>query len=149
MLGINFTKEMLDHMLSTKYNGVGREALKKWIVSTGVSNISSFIDAVGKVVQTNGYTTQKAVDEIFKTGFVSELGNWAGAYMKITTDKMSNGMDGTKLYNESQNNSISNTTENLNSHDKNNMVVKTILQSSYNIMNNNGVNMGSIVAKQL
>lgn len=149
MLGINFTKEMLDHMLSTKYNGVGREALKKWIVSTGVSNISSFIDAVGKVVQTNGYTTQKAVDEIFKTGFVSELGNWAGAYMKITTDKMSNGMDGTKLYNESQNNSISNTTENLNSHDKNNMVVRTILQSSYNIMNNNGVNMGSIVAKQL
>lgn len=149
MLGINFTKDMLDHMLSTKYNGVGREALKKWIVSTGVSNISSFIDAVGKVVQTNGYTTQKAIDEIFKTGFVSELGNWAGAYMKITTDKMSNGMDGTKLYNESQNNSISNTTENLNSHDKNNMVVKTILQSSYNIMNNNGVNMGSIVAKQL
>lgn len=149
MLGINFTKEMLDHMLSTKYNGVGREALKKWIVSTGVSNINSFIDAVGKVVQTNGYTTQKAVDEIFKTGFVSELGNWAGAYMKITTDKMSNGMDGTKLYNESQNNSISNTTENLNSHDKNNMVVRTILQSSYNIMNNNGVNMGSIVAKQL
>lgn len=149
MLGINFTKDMLDHMLSTKYNGVGREALKKWIISTGVSNISSFIDAVGKVVQTNGYTTQKAIDEIFKTGFVSELGNWAGAYMKITTDKMSNGMDGTKLYNESQNNSISNTTENLNSHDKNNMVVKTILQSSYNIMNNNGVNMGSIVAKQL
>lgn len=149
MLGINFTKEMLDHMLSTKYNGVGREALKKWITSTGVSSINSFIDAIGKVVQTNGYTTQKAVDEIFKTGFVSELGNWAGAYMKITTDKMSNGMDGTKLYNESQNNSISNTTENLNSHDKNNMVVKTILQSSYNIMNNNGVNMGSIVAKQL
>ena len=149
MLGINFTKEMLDHMLSTKYNGVGREALKKWITSTGVSNINSFIDAVGKVVQTNGYTTQKSIDEIFKTGFVSELGNWAGAYMKITTDKMSNGMDGTKLYNESQNNSISNTTENLNSHDKNNMVVKTILQSSYNIMNNNGVNMGSIVAKQL
>lgn len=149
MLGINFTKDMLDHMLSTKYNGVGREALKKWITSTGVSNINSFIDAVGKVVQTNGYTTQKAIDEVFKTGFVSELGNWAGAYMKITTDKMSNGMDGTKLYNESQNNSISNTTENLNSHDKNNMVVRTILQSSYNIMNNNGVNMGSIVAKQL
>lgn len=149
MLGINFTKEMLDHMLSTKYNGVGREALKKWITSTGVSNINSFIDAVDKVVQTNGYTTQKAIDQIFKTGFVSELGNWAGAYMKITTDKMSNGMDGTKLYNESQNNSISNTTENLNSHDKNNMVVRTILQSSYNIMNNNGVNMGSIVAKQL
>ena len=149
MLGINFTKDMLDHMLSTKYNGVGRDALKKWISSTGTHSINNFIEAVGKVVQMNGFTTQKNVDAIFKTGFVSELGNWAGAYMKITTDKMSNGMDGTKLYNESQNNSISNTTENLNSHDKNNMVVKTILQSSYNIMNNNGVNMGSIVAKQL
>ena len=149
MLGINFTKDMLDHMLSTKYNGVGREALKKWISSTGIHSINNFIEAVGKVVQMNGFTTQKNVDAIFKTGFVSELGNWAGAYMKITTDKMSNGMDGTKLYNESQNNSISNTTENLNSHDKNNMVVKTILQSSYNIMNRNGVNMGSIVAKQL
>lgn len=149
MLGINFTKDMLDHMLSTKYNGVGREALKKWISSTGIHSINNFIEAVGKVVQMNGFTTQKNVDAIFKTGFVSELGNRAGAYMKITTDKMSNGMDGTKLYNESQNNSISNTTENLNSHDKNNMVVKTILQSSYNIMNRNGVNMGSIVAKQL
>lgn len=149
MLGINFTKDMLDHMLSTKYNGVGREALKKWISSTGIHSINNFIEAVGKVVQMNGFTTQKNVDAIFKTGFVSELGNWAGAYMKITTDKMSNGMDGTKLYNESQNNSISNTTENLNSHNKNNMVVKTILQSSYNIMNRNGVNMGSIVAKQL
>ena len=149
MLGINFTKDMLDHMLSTKYNGVGRDALKKWISSTGTHSINNFIEAVGKVVQMNGFTTQKNVDAIFKTGFVSELGNWAGAYMKITTDKMSNGMDGTKLYNESQNNSISNTTENLNSHDKNNMVVKIILQSSYNIMNNNGVNMGSIVAKQL
>ena len=149
MLGINFTKDMLDHMLSTKYNGVGREALKKWISSTGIHSINNFIEAVGKVVQMNGFTTQKNIDAIFKTGFVSELGNWAGAYMKITTDKMSNGMDGTKLYNESQNNSISNTTENLNSHDKNNMVVKTILQSSYNIINMNGVNMGSIVAKQL
>ena len=149
MLGINFTKDMLDHMLSTKYNGVGREALKKWISSTGIHSINNFIEAVGKVVQMNGFTTQKNIDAIFKTGFVAELGNWAGAYMKITTDKMSNGMDGTKLYNESQNNSISNTTENLNSHDKNNMVVKTILQSSYNIMNRNGVNMGSIVAKQL
>ena len=149
MLGINFTKDMLDHMLSTKYNGVGREALKKWISSTGIHSINNFIEAVGKVVQMNGFTTQKNIDAIFKTGFVSELGNWAGAYMKITTDKMSNGMDGTKLYNESQNNSISNTTENLNSHDKNNMVVKTILQSSYNIINRNGVNMGSIVAKQL
>ena len=149
MLGINFTKDMLDHMLSTKYNGVGREALKKWISSTGIHSINNFIEAVGKVVQMNGFTTQKNIDAIFKTGFVSELGNWAGAYMKITTDKMSNGMDGTKLYNESQNNSISNTTENLNSHDKNNIVVKNILQSSYNIMNRNGVNMGSIVAKQL
>lgn len=149
MLGINFTKDMLDHMLSTKYNGVGREALKKWISSTGTHSINNFIEAVGKVVQMNGFTTQKNIDAIFKTGFVAELGNWAGAYMKITTDKMSNGMDGTKLYNESQNNSISNTTENLNSHDKNNMVVKTILQSSYNIINMNGVNMGSIVAKQL
>ena len=149
MLGINFTKDMLDHMLSTKYNGVGREALKKWISSTGTHSINNFIEAVGKVVQMNGFTTQKNIDAIFKTGFVSELGNWAGAYMKITTDKMSNGIDGTKLYNESQNNSISNTTENLNSHDKNNMVVKTILQSSYNIINRNGVNMGSIVAKQL
>ena len=149
MLGINFTKDMLDHMLSTKYNGVGREALKKWISSTGIHSINNFIEAVGKVVQMNGFTTQKNIDAIFKTGFVSELGNWAGAYMKITTDKMSNGMDGTKLYNESQNNSISNTTENLNSHDKNNMVVKTILQSSYNIINKNGVNMRSIVAKQL
>ena len=36
-------------------------------------------------------------------------------------------MDGTKLYNESQNNSVTNTVENLNSMDKDNAVIKAIM----------------------
>jgi len=62
---------------------------------------------------------------------------------------MSIGMDGTKLYNESQNNSITNTVENLNSNDKNNAVVKNILQYDYNISTENNAPVGSIVAKML
>lgn len=156
-LGINITMEVLNHMLSTQYGGIGRDGVKRWLGSNPVKEmdnankigISQFLEAVGKAVQNDGYTTQTAIDNIFSTGFVSNLGNAAGAYMKITTDKMTNGMDGTKLYNMSQNNSISNTTENLNTRDKSNPLVDIVLKSSYNIISRNGIAMGSIVAKML
>ncbi len=149
MLGITFNKDILDNMLSENYGGVGREALSKWLNQGGKESINSFINELSKAVQINGLVKKQAIDNIFKTGFVSQLGNAAGAYLKITTDKMSIGMDGTKLYNESQNNSITNTVENLNSNDKNNAVIKNILQCDYNISTENNVPVGSIVAKML
>ena len=149
MLGITFNKDILDNMLSESYRGVGREALTKWLNQGGKTSVNSFINELSKAVQTNGVITKQAIDNVFKTGFVSELGNAAGAYLKLTTDKMSNGMDGTKLYNESQNNSITNTVENLNSNDKYNAVIKTILQYDYNLSTENNAPIGSIVAKML
>ena len=149
MIGITFNKDILDNMLSNKYGGVGKEALTKWLNEGGKTSILSFINELSKAVQTNGVINKQSIDNIFKTGFVSELGNAAGAYLKLTTDKMSNGMDGTKLYNESQNNSITNTVENLNSNDKDNAVIKTILQYSYNLSTENNAPIGSIVAKML
>ena len=149
MMGINYNKDILDNMLSSKYGGVGRNALAMWLGETGTSSINNFINELSNAVQINGVVKKDALERIFRTGFVSELGNWAGAYLKLTTDKMSNGMDGTKLYNESQNNSITDTVGNLNSNDKENGVIKTILQSSYNLSSENGNKIGSIIAKQL
>jgi hypothetical protein len=147
MMGINYNKDILDNMLSSKYGGVGRNALAMWLGETGTSSINNFINELSNAVQINGVVKKDALERIFRTGFVSELGNWAGAYLKLTTDKMSNGMDGTKLYNESQNNSITDTVGNLNSNDKENGVIKTILQSSYNLSSENGNKIGSIIAK--
>lgn len=149
MIGITFNKDVLDNMLSSSYGGVGREALKLWLSQTGKTSILNFINELSSAVQIPGQVKKDAIDRIFKTGFVSELGNWAGAYLKLTTDKMSNGMDGTKLYNESQNNSVTNTVENLNSMDKENAVIKSIMQYDYNISTDNGVAIGSIVAKMI
>lgn len=149
MIGITFNKDVLDNMLSSSYGGVGREALKLWLSQTGKTSILNFINELSSAVQIPGQVKKDAIDRIFKTGFVSELGNWAGAYLKLTTDKMSNGMDGTKLYNESQNNSVTNTVENLNSMDKENAVIKSIMQYDYNISTENGVAIGSIVAKMI
>lgn len=149
MIGITFNKDVLDNMLSSSYGGVGREALKLWLSQTGKTSILNFINELSSAVQIPGQVKKDAIDRIFKTGFVSELGNWAGAYLKLTTDKMSNGMDGTKLYNESQNNSVTNTVENLNSMDKGNAVIKSIMQYDYNISTENGVAIGSIVAKMI
>lgn len=149
MIGITFNKDVLDNMLSSSYGGVGRDALKLWLSQTGKTSILNFINELSSAVQIPGQVKKDAIDRIFKTGFVSELGNWAGAYLKLTTDKMSNGMDGTKLYNESQNNSVTNTVENLNSMDKENAVIKSIMQYDYNISTENGVAIGSIVAKMI
>lgn len=149
MIGITFNKDVLDNMLSSSYGGVGRESLKLWLSQTGKTSILNFINELSSAVQIPGQVKKDAIDRIFRTGFVSELGNWAGAYLKLTTDKMSNGMDGTKLYNESQNNSVTNTVENLNSMDKENAVIKSIMQYDYNISTDNGVAIGSIVAKMI
>lgn len=149
MVGITYNRDILDNMLSSKYGGVGRDALAKWLAEGGKTSINSFINELSSAVQTNGVVKKEALGRIFKTGFVAELGNWAGAYLKLTTDKMSNGMDGTKLYNESQNNSITDTVGNLNSNNRENGVIKTILQSSYNLSSENGNKIGSIVAKAL
>lgn len=149
MIGITFNKDILDNMLSSNYGGVGRNALKLWLSQTGKTSILNFINELSSAVQIPGQIKKEAIDRIFRTGFVSELGNWAGAYLKLTTDKMSNGMDGTKLYNESQNNSVTNTVENLNSMDKENAVIKSIMQYDYNISTDNGVAIGSIVAKMI
>lgn len=149
MIGIKFNKDQLNHMLSTEYGGIGREALAKWLNKRGNSSINTFVDTLSKTVQMDGVVTQKAIDDIFKTGFVSDLGKWVGIYNKITTDKMSIGMDGTKLYNVSQNNSITDTVGNLNTNDKNNTEVNTLLHYNYNLLNINGVYNGSIVLKAL
>lgn len=156
-LGINLSREALDHMLDTQFGGVGREGLKNWLtgnpvdsnVDASVFSIRPFIEALSKVVLQDGITTQDAIDNVFSTGFVANLGNAAGAYLKLTTDKMTNGMDGTKLYNMSQNNAITHMTEAYNSNDVNNPVVRTLLGYSYNLTYQNGFARGSIVAKTL
>lgn len=147
-LGITISKEALDHMLSENYGGVGREGLSKWILSQGKTSILPFIAALKNTVQFDKIP-EESIKEIFNKGFVSQLGTAVGVYNKVTTDKMSIGMGDTKVYNVSQNNSVSNTVDNLNTGDKENGVIKTILQSRYNIMSVGKFRIGSIVAKTI
>ena len=55
-----------------------------------------------------------------KSGFVSELAEYAGAYKRITTDQGALGLNGKKYYSVTQNNTISYISEQLSSRDKEN-----------------------------
>ena len=149
LLGIQMSPEALNNMLITKYNDAGRDGVRQWLTNSGKTSIDKFLDSLMRMVPVQGVTTQQAIDQLFNTGFISELGQYIGVYNKLTTDCKVNGVDGKSLHNISQNNAISEMSDNYSTGDKNNSVVKTLLGYSYNIMNMNGFYAGSIVAKQI
>jgi hypothetical protein len=115
----------------------------------GKVTVRTFINALNDIVVTDGIANKEHIDALYKTGFVSNLGHWLGAYDKIKTDQMCSGMDGTKLYNVSQNNSITNTVENLNSHDEQNPLIQTLTGYSYNRSSMNGFPIGSRLLRMI
>lgn len=151
ILGIQMNTYALDHMLVTKYGNYGRQGLTQLLTESGNSSIQSFLNKLQTMVlpERPGFIRKQSVDELFRTGFVVELAQWVSAYNKLTTDSKVIGMDNKSLYNLSQNNSITDTVNHINTNDKNDPVVDLILNYSYNIINANGFNIGSIVAKQL
>lgn len=147
-IGIMISKEALDYMLLTKYSDMGVDGLLQWLTSTGKSSIYNFLYTIRNYI-VNGIPNKSAIDKGYsKIGFVNELGNWQGAYDRITTETMAYGLNGKRLYSISQNSSISHIINAINTNDKDNETLKVLMNFAFNLQNQ-GLPIGSIILKQI
>ena len=147
-IGIIFTKEALDHMLSTAYGDIGYEGLAQMFTDKGVSQITTFIDLLNSFVNPDGSVNQQNVLKGYvNNGFVKELGNMQGAYNRITISNMAQGLGGKRYFSISQNNSITAIIDALNTNDPNNPLIQRLKGFGYNIQTVNGIPSGSIILR--
>lgn len=147
-IGIIFTKEALDHMLSTAYGDIGYEGLAQMFTNKGVSQITTFIDLLNSFVNPDGSVNQQNVLKGYiNNGFVKELGNMQGAYNRITISNMAQGLGGKRYFSISQNNSITTIVDALNTNDPNNPLIQRLNRFGYNIQTVNGIPSGSIILR--
>ena len=149
-IGIIFTKDAFDYMLSDSYGDISYDGLASMFTNRGVSQITTFIDLIRSFVSKEGVINQRNVNEGYvKNGFVKELGNKQGAYNRITINNMAQGLGGKRYFSISQNNSISTIVDAINTNDINNPTLHTLTKFGYNVTENNGFPMGSIILSQL
>ena len=149
-IGIIFSKDALNNMLSTKYCGTDVEALQRLLTDKGVDGIGSFIDRLYKFVGQDGSIDEKLINNAYtENGFVKELGNQQGIYNRNTIESMTLGLNGKKLHAVSQNNSISHIVNALNTRDPNNPLVHTLMKFGYNLDTSDGFSSGSIIMKMI
>lgn len=149
-IGIIFTKDAFDYMLSDSYGDISYDGLASMFTNRGVSQITTFIDLIRSFVSKEGVINQRIVNEGYvKNGFVKELGNKQGAYNRITINNMAQGLGGKRYFSISQNNSISTIVDAINTNDINNPTLHTLTKFGYNVTENNGFPMGSIILSQL
>lgn len=149
-IGIIFSKDALNNMLSTKYCGTDVEALQRLLTDKGVDGISSFIDRLYSFVKQDGSIDEELVNKAYtENGFVKELGNQQGIYNRNTIESMTLGLNGKKLHAVSQNNSISHIVNALNTRDPNNPLVHTLMKFGYNLDTSDGFSSGSIIMKMI
>lgn len=149
-IGIIFSKDALNNMLSTKYCGTDVEALQRLLTDKGVDGIGSFIDRLYKFVGQDGSIDEKLINNAYtENGFVKELGNQQGIYNRNTVESMALGLNGKKLHTVSQNNSISHIVNALNTRDPNNPLVHTLMKFGYNLDTSDGFSSGSIIMKMI
>lgn len=149
-IGIIFTKDAFDYMLLDSYGDISYDGLASMFTNRGVSQITTFIDLIRSFVSKEGVINQRIVNEGYvKNGFVKELGNKQGAYNRITINNMAQGLGGKRYFSISQNNSISTIVDAINTNDINNPTLHTLTKFGYNVTENNGFPMGSIILSQL
>lgn len=149
-IGVIFTKDAFDYMLSDSYGDISYDGLASMFTNRGVSQITTFIDLIRSFVSKEGVINQRIVNEGYvKNGFVKELGNKQGAYNRITINNMAQGLGGKRYFSISQNNSISTIVDAINTNDVNNPTLHTLTKFGYNVTENNGFPMGSIILSQL
>ena len=149
-IGIIFSKDALNSMLSNKYNGTGVDALERLLTDKGEASISTFIDRLYNFVDVKGNINEDVLNNAYTdNGFVKELGNQQGIYNRNTIEAMALGLNGKKLHAVSQNNSISHIVNALNTNDKNNPIVRRLMKFGYNITNTSGFDSGSIILKSI
>ena len=100
-LGIMITENAFNHMLLSLFGDAGAEGLRNCLNGTSVSDnvqvqsIDSFVSYLNSAVDSNGSINQRVISTGFaKLGFIKQLGNWQGAYNRITVQNMALGLDG-------------------------------------------------------
>lgn len=149
-IGIIFNEADLDYMLSKKYGSVYNEALFQLLNSRGLNSIDSFINTLNQVVDDNGAIDQKLVTNMYpNNGFIAMLAKYKSMRNRNVVSKQALSFDGKKLFTISQNNAISHITQALNSNDPENPTLKVTLGFDYNVINDNGINKGSLILKKI
>lgn len=149
-IGIIFNEADLDYMLSKKYGSVYNEALFQLLNSRGLNSIDSFINTLNQVVDDNGAIDQKLVTNMYpNNGFIAMFAKYKSMRNRNVVSKQALSFDGKKLFTISQNNAISHITQALNSNDPENPTLKVTLGFDYNVINDNGINKGSLILKKI
>ena len=149
-IGIMFNEADLDYMLSKKYCSTYNEALFQLLNSRGLNSIDSFINTLNQVVDDNGAIDQKLVTNMYpNNGFIAMLAKYKSMRNRNVVSKQALSFDGKKLFTISQNNAISHITQALNSNDPENPTLKVTLSFDYNVINDNGINKGSLILKKI
>lgn len=149
-IGINTTKDALNYMLQSKYGGSDlKHFMQMFTDGTNVSKIDTFIDNLNNVVTSSGVNENNLKRLYLKTGFLSELATYTSKHRRLVIESMALGLNGKKLYSVSQNNTVSAIVNDLNTRDRNNARVKTLIQSSYGLMQNGAYSEGSIILEMI
>ena len=144
------TIEALDNMLISKFKDSGVNGLNKLLSQGGKESITAFINTLNSFVSDDGYINEATVSNGYSNnGFVKDLATYQGIYNRLTVNNMALGLNGKRLYSESQNNSITYITSQLNTGDKDNNFVKLLNGFNYNLFKHNDFLIGSIVLKQI
>lgn len=149
-IGIIMSRDALDYMLSTAYIGDDTSTFEQLLTNKGVENIQSFIDKLNNIVSNNGIIDENAIKDAYcKCGFVSNLATYSSKYRRSCIESMALGLNGKKLHAVSQNNTISFIVNQLNTRDKNNPTIHTLMKYGYNLTGDGPLSQGSIILEHI
>lgn len=149
-IGIQFSRDALDHHLLNQYGSINKEAFLKWLTKTDAkTNITSFIMMLNEMAP-NGIPNTAYIDKAYKeNGFINSLATIQSTYNRRVKQNMAYGLNGKKLYSVTQNNTITHIVNQLNSNNPENSLAQVLSRFSYNYMRRNGVPIGSIIMRDM
>lgn len=150
LLGIQVSNDAFNYMLSQKYKNTGAQGFRQLLFDNGKTGINSFVNWLNSCIDSQTLYINETFNKGYNIGFIKELGTYQGAYDRLRTQSMTNGLDMKKLFMFSQNNTISYITDLINIHDTNNSILRTILNYNYNVMTTpDGFRDGSFILNAL
>lgn len=149
-IGIIVSRDALDYMLSTEYVGDDTDTFRQLLTNKGINNAQSFIDKLSNIVTNANTVNEDALKQAYtRCGFVNLLASYTSKYRRNCIESMSFGLNGKKLHAVSQNNTISFITSQLNTRDKDNPTVHTLMKYGYNISQDGVFSQGSIILEHI
>ena len=150
-IGIMLQYEALDYMLLQKYGSSNTDGIISLLFQNekGKSTINAFLSMLRGFTYRNAPVMKNLKNGYSQNGFVKMLGQMQGAYRRLTVEQNSLGLDGKKLYNISQNNSLSHILNELNTLDKDNETIDILTNFDYNVCKKGETFVGSIILKSI